>query len=306
MQQPGTSLGSLGLKQLDRHGLQPSPQSLEALLPTVRERPWTMMLAITLLLALVVAERIGITGNWGLLGLLPLAAAAWSYRKGPALAIAALATVFLAGGFSPPIDVNLPRVLLSLVVSTILFAWARHFRALLEREHREARTDGLTGAMSPRGFREVLRRELGLANKQKHALALIYIDLDHFKDINDRFGHDAGDTVLCDIVDRLVGTLLGQDHVARLGGDEFIVLLRYVDGESTITRFRSMFESILDACKHPLTASVGAVIVNPGSGLAEGDLIARTDRLMYEIKHSGKAGLLFETVGEFEMMAAAA
>ena len=90
---------------------------------------------------------------------------------------------------------------------------------------RLATYDQLTGIMNRRGFEVELDHVLERARRYEEAGALIYIDLDHFKPINDTYGHAAGDAVLAEVANLLEGSVRGTDYVARLGGDEFVVLL---------------------------------------------------------------------------------
>src|SRR4029079_14419969 len=89
----------------------------------------------------------------------------------------------------------------------------------------QASTDELTGLPNRRWFDRELRRAIDHARERREELALLVIDLDHFKELNDTLGHHAGDRVLAQLGARIRTALRGDDHVARLGGDEFAVLL---------------------------------------------------------------------------------
>ncbi len=88
-----------------------------------------------------------------------------------------------------------------------------------------ARTDSLTGLLNRRGLEEHAQREMGRSRRQGASLAVLAIDLDHFKSINDKYGHQIGDAVLRAIANSLTTAMRGHDFTARLGGEEFVVLL---------------------------------------------------------------------------------
>src|SRR5918993_1295615 len=95
----------------------------------------------------------------------------------------------------------------------------------------QARTDGLTGLLNHRACHEALREELAGASRARRPLGVVVLDLDHFKSINDVYGHGEGDKVLKEVAARLRGSLRAGDAVARLGGEEFALILPGVDGD---------------------------------------------------------------------------
>ena len=111
----------------------------------------------------------------------------------------------------------------------------RHRRHLDE----VSRTDPLTGCLNRRGFQQGFERDLALARRRSESLALVVIDLDHFKEVNDRQGHAAGDELLCWVGTALRGVVRAEDAVARLGGDEFALVLRGTDPAPIVSRVRS-------------------------------------------------------------------
>jgi diguanylate cyclase (GGDEF)-like protein len=143
------------------------------------------------------------------------------------------------------------------------------------------------------------RLEHGLAQSTRHgrALAVMYIDLDNFKAINDVHGHDAGDAVLKAIADRLKGRTRRDDTVSRYGGDEFLYLLMDMGGQQEISLIA---DKLLDELRKPIPAGTGTLIVNPSIGIAiypkdgtaASDLIKSADKAMYEAKQ-GKSGYAF-------------
>ncbi len=164
------------------------------------------------------------------------------------------------------------------------FARAR----LLERLQATALTDGLTGVANRRAFDDVLAKALAAASRSDAPVAVILIDLDHFKSLNDRFGHLAGDDVL-----RGVGAVLSQcirqgDVVARYGGEEFALILPDTTAEQavgTATRVRDALRSV--AAPVPVTASLG-IAAMPAHGCAAAELLAAADAALYRSKEAGR------------------
>ena len=132
----------------------------------------------------------------------------------------------------------------------------------LDRERELARIDSLTGAANRRHFLEVAQIELDRAERYKRPFTVVYIDLDHFKAVNDRQGHRAGDQVLRAVVDRARRQLRKTDFLARWGGDEFVVLLRETDQDAARAAIAELQAALLDEMRRqdwPVTFSIGAV-----------------------------------------------
>ncbi len=166
-------------------------------------------------------------------------------------------------------------------------------RRRLVSAERAANVDSLTGALTPRGFARMLGKELPKARRDDRATALVFIDLDHFKSVNDRFGHAAGDTVLCQLVTSLKARLLSDDHIARIGGDEFLVFLRYADEPGRIDSFQANMLGAVGDLPYDLTASAGGLVLPPADYPDAAAIIQSADRLMYEVKHAGRGRIQF-------------
>lgn len=180
-----------------------------------------------------------------------------------------------------------------------------HMQRLAEAEAR-SRVDELTGLGNRRHFDDCLASALARAKRESEQLALLYIDLDRFKLINDTLGHDAGDQLLRVISARLSDTVRANDvvcldhesessreaRVSRLGGDEFTVLLSGIhgpaDAERVATRMLSAMREPVDLLGQTLTpsASVG-IAVFPGDGESTDDLRKRADAALYAAKGAG-------------------
>ncbi|HLB39129.1 MAG TPA: diguanylate cyclase [Actinomycetota bacterium] len=163
-------------------------------------------------------------------------------------------------------------------------------------EH-QATHDPLTGLSNRKLFDELLVRAVFRAERSRRAIAVLYLDLDGFKDVNDVFGHQAGDRVLAETSRRLESVIRPGDIVARMGGDEFVVLCENLvspdDAEKIATRIvRSVGKPIpVAAGVATVTASVGIAIGSLGESAAS--IVARADEAMYRTKQDGKAGYRF-------------
>lgn len=149
-------------------------------------------------------------------------------------------------------------------------------------------TDELTGMFNRRGLSEMFARILRVAARDGHHGMLGYADLDGFKGINDRYGHDAGDAVLRHVADVLKANVRPDDYVARLGGDEFAILLVRALPADGLRRLGSIEQAIAD---HPariglrtvsLSASIGAAPYAPGADATA--VIGAADQAMYRRK----------------------
>ena len=163
------------------------------------------------------------------------------------------------------------------------------------REH-EARHDALTGLLNRRALLEILPKAIARAERTRATLALLFLDLDGFKAVNDAQGHNAGDALLIEIAKRLQGSIRKSDEAIRLGGDEFTVILEgLVDGVNDACRLAGqLLEKIqkpiwLESYEAKVSASIGITLYIPGSARTADDLINTADTAMYEAKRAGKA-----------------
>lgn len=151
-----------------------------------------------------------------------------------------------------------------------------------------ALTDPLTGLYNRRFAERHLRMEIARAHRRRYALTLVLFDLDNFKQINDYFGHPAGDMVLKTFAGRLLKDVREGDLAARLGGDEFLLLLPECDSlclPSILRRLKAI-EVQCGGNRIPVTFSVGSTDYQ-ADDLAE-DLLRRADKALYEDKESRK------------------
>lgn len=185
----------------------------------------------------------------------------------------------------------------------------RHFVAIKEditerkqlRDQLEqmAQFDMLTGLPNRRMLLDQLAQMVALARRGNQRFALLFVDLDGFKRINDSYGHEAGDRVLKTVAARLSACIRSSDVVGRMGGDEFTVIL------STLTRYEDagqVAEKILQTLRRPITLPSGmqdqigssiGISVFPEDAQDGDGLLATADDAMYEVKHAGKNGYRF-------------
>jgi len=162
-------------------------------------------------------------------------------------------------------------------------------------------TDALTSLNNRHWLTSYLPAALADARRHDARLAVLYLDLDDFKDVNNTMGHDAGDDVLCQAGKRIQSVLRPGDHVVRLGGDEFTVLLSRVDAREDAVRVAARILDVLEApfqlrggFAPKVRASVGISIYPDDGGSAEA-LLKHADTAMYAAKNEGKARYAFYT-----------
>ncbi|MCB1954429.1 MAG: EAL domain-containing protein [Rhodocyclaceae bacterium] len=158
---------------------------------------------------------------------------------------------------------------------------------------RQANFDPLTGLPNRQLFSDRMQQALDNAVREAVSVALLFIDLDHFKDVNDTLGHEAGDSLLRQASERIVASVRGTDSVARLGGDEFTVLLYGIGSPAPAERIaetivRQMAEPfLLDGEKAYVTCSIGITLF-PADGRNIETLFKQADQAMYAAKSSGR------------------
>jgi len=163
----------------------------------------------------------------------------------------------------------------------------------LENIKKLAVTDGLTGLYNHRHFQETLEREISRASRYKGCMSLLMMDIDDFKAVNDRFGHQFGDRVLASLAECLRISSRISDVPARYGGEEFALILPSTDTENasvTAQRIRANFRKKtkkLNEKMPPITLSIGVACFPDDSDTREG-LIAAADQALYQAKDNGK------------------
>jgi diguanylate cyclase (GGDEF)-like protein len=240
-----------------------------------------------LLIAAVVAADGGVTSPLTLVYLFPLLFSSLSYPLGSIVWVYAAALgSYAAVGFA--LDGDPPRILMGLAALGLApflgFLQAREHgrqrRALTE----SARTDALTGLLNHTAFQEQLASELAAAAETQRPLALIALDVDRFKDVNDRFGHHAGDDALRRVAGALRSVVRPDDVCGRLGGDEFMLALPGA-GPFAAERVADRLRLALSVAE--VTVSAG-IAVFPDHATDRDELMRLADSAMYVSKQRGR------------------
>jgi diguanylate cyclase (GGDEF)-like protein len=193
-------------------------------------------------------------------------------------------------GISLPILIAVVGIALAALLTALVLIWSRNER--MQELKQQASHDPLTGLKNRRRFGEDLRTELARSRREETVGAVLMLDLDNFKRVNDTLGHPAGDRVIADIAGVLNARMRSTDVVARLGGDEFAVVLPRCDLDEA--------EEVADAigkairlhtppgeAAPPITASIGIATFGPGTGSSD-SVLSTADSALYEAKRAGR------------------
>lgn len=154
--------------------------------------------------------------------------------------------------------------------------------------------DALTGLLNRPAIFDILHKQILRAKRGGFGIAVIMIDIDHFKNINDTCGHPAGDTVLCEIANRLTQSARSHEYIGRYGGEEFLAIISPFSQEGAVKaaeRFRKAIaneEINTNQTLIPVTISLGVAIATGEESLDEHLLLQRADDALYQAKHKGR------------------
>lgn len=248
----------------------------------------------------------GITGAefaFASIAILPVLVIAWSFGRAEGLLFAALAALLLTAGeitsgyeFSAqwiPWVNGLTRML-TFGVMAVLMA---QVRVQLQREHESASHDVLTGLLNRRAFLQEGTVEVERSKRYRHPMAVVFLDLDDFKQLNDTRGHAAGDAALREAATGLRAALRGGDLVAKLGGDEFAVIVPEASLHAAERVSEKISESLARALEKypPVKASIGiawfSAVDRPFT-----EMLRLADNLMYEVKEQRKGTVLLRAM----------
>ncbi len=176
------------------------------------------------------------------------------------------------------------------LITVVVKLLAEYVSAVIDQLAQMATTDYLTGLLNRRAFDDEFPRQIGRAQRSQLPLAVALFDLDHFKQVNDRLGHAAGDRALCDFAALLERELRGGDTLARIGGEEFAVVLFGVGLDEALT----FAERIGRELRRPRTGQAPALSTSAGvAALSEDEqtpsaLLVAADRALYGAKAAGR------------------
>jgi diguanylate cyclase (GGDEF)-like protein len=231
-------------------------------------------------------------GQWRLIFFITLAAVTFSMLLGYALIL-----LFAPMGFHVGFAMMLCLVMPIIMAPPLAWVLTRQFNLLLHTSRelfQMANYDAQTGFLSRVAFMDHLDRLNDIAMRHKSAYAIAWLDIDHFKAINDNYGHAAGDKVLVDFSRKVRSLLRKSDFVGRLGGDEFVAALpstSEADAMHVAENIRSaLSEMAVDFKGHDihLTASIGIAVQWPSSPLSVEELLSKADMALYSAKQSGR------------------
>ncbi|HEA51410.1 hypothetical protein LCGC14_0667600 [marine sediment metagenome] len=182
----------------------------------------------------------------------------------------------------------------ALVVSATSFAFAQRTEHQRERLEQLATMDPLTGVKNRRAMDEALNLAAAHAERTELPYALVMLDIDHFKKINDEYGHGVGDGVLVDLAALIQQSTRRSDQLFRYGGEEFVILLSGVDGSGLTAVMNNLQHALRNRMRHPggaISASFGVAVYKPGESVDS--WLERADRALYEAKETGRDRIVF-------------
>ncbi|HEV7399205.1 MAG TPA: diguanylate cyclase [Solirubrobacterales bacterium] len=193
-------------------------------------------------------------------------------------------------GVDLPVLIALVGLSVAALLAALVLIWSRNDR--MQELRRQASHDSLTGLKNRRRFEEELRAELARSGRYGVPGALLMLDLDHFKRVNDTLGHPAGDRVIAEIADAMRARTRETDVLARLGGDEFAVILPRCSLEEAQDVAAEIATAIRERMRGedmpPVTTSVGIAPFGPERKLSYEAVLAKADAALYAAKGSGR------------------
>ncbi|MGB7685666.1 MAG: diguanylate cyclase [Solirubrobacterales bacterium] len=196
-------------------------------------------------------------------------------------------------GVGLPLLISGVGISLAALLAALILVWSRNER-IIELE-REAGQDSLTGLSNRRSFDEGLRREVARSRRQGTSGAMLMIDLDHFKRVNDTSGHPAGDRLLKEVAALLRRRVRETDVLARIGGDEFAIVLPNTGVEEALLVAEAIATTIRESARfdggQPVTASIGIAMFGEDPTLSPESIASEADTAMYAAKDGGRDGV---------------
>ncbi len=285
-----------------RRGVEIVLERIAKLAPSV-----VIAIASVLLAAVVSSSYLVSSVRFSVLYLAPISLTAWFVGRRTGILFSFLGAGLWLGeallerrpGTTEILEASINAVLL-LAVFLFVSALLSALRAALWRERAAARVDALTQVSNRRGFSELAQAEIERMARYGGRFTVAYLDLDDFKQVNDRFGHETGDRVLVLAAQAIRKSLRVSDIVARVGGDEFIVLLPETgerDAEAVLRKLEAHLAAVMKQGPWRATVSIGAATFEKPPASVE-QMVEQVDILMYSAKTSGKGRLEKRVIGE--------
>jgi diguanylate cyclase (GGDEF)-like protein len=182
------------------------------------------------------------------------------------------------------------------VVSVIL----DKLRRTLDQERELSRTDYLTGAVNSRAFSEIAKAEILRMRRYGRPFTVAYLDLDNFKEVNDKYGHSFGNELLRSVTANMTRNIRTTDVVARIGGDEFVILFPETGSDvarEVLPKFRERLLTSMRELGWPITFSVGVLTCDTSPASLD-EVIGQADGLMLNVKRMGKNAICYAEYGK--------
>ncbi len=158
----------------------------------------------------------------------------------------------------------------------------------------QATHDSMTGLWNRRAILDALHEEIEKANKRKEAMAVLMADVDHFKKINDTYGHSVGDDVLSEVAHRMRDAIRGSDSIGRYGGEEFLIVHPRCTAENSVILAERLRDAVqarpvtTSHCGLPITVSLGVAVKEPETPIEVDALLVDADAALYKAKNMGR------------------
>lgn len=274
---------------------------------TPRAASWSV--AVLLVLSIGVFDYLtGFEISFAFFYLIPVSLAALALGRRAGLAVSVfcaviwiVANLYAGQAVSSPF-VPLWNVCARAAVFYVVAYLLAELRQLLNHERSLAHTDFITGALNSRAFYDLVAAETARSVRHTLSFTILYFDIDNFKAVNDRLGHNRGDQLLRAVVETIAWHIREMDSVARLGGDEFAVLLPETDTAAArvvVPRLHEALLSSMSGTECPVTFSIG-VLTCREVRVDTQELIRSADRLMYSMKAAGKNAIGYATFGALD------
>jgi diguanylate cyclase (GGDEF)-like protein len=262
-----------------------------------KSKPLLIVVGICLLIAVEIIDyqtgpEISLTPFY----LLPVGIFVWYLGRGIGILLASVSvltwfvTKLKVGSiYSTPFNTYW-NIAVRLVFFIIIIFLLSKLKLALQREKDLSRIDYTTGVSNRRYFFELLDMELNKARRYNHPISIAYLDVDNFKGMNDLYGHNFGDNILCSVAASVKDRIRSVDVVSRLGGDEFGILLPETGHEAAkqlIEEIQQGFDMVAKKNEWPVTLSIG-VVSCLNSNITSNELVKKADDLMYSAKKKGK------------------